>query len=137
MNNIEPAAILRMKGRGDLDVYLKIQRNRMNFALCECAAMPSDDKLEYVLELVRCETGISLSGDNFRRILDLYPIQRSVIAVHDPRRDTEAREAVFNVIADFFLGTSWPCYADQVDVARFAEILKLQASAMDFVTDPS
>ena len=121
----------------ELPLYLRIHRDRMNDALCGLKRRVPDEHITGALEAIEEQIGVKLSAKDLKRLLDLYPITRGLIASANPETDSEARDSLYDMIANFFVGARWPEFGDGVDMEAFLRILKNQASSMDFVNSLS
>lgn len=126
-----PSRLIEMPNR---DLFLHIQKERMNEALCALGSAVPSSHLYGTIEAIREETGLVLSEPNLRRLLDLHPVVRGLLSKSNPAHESDIRDQIYDMIAGFFLGCRWPLNRDNVDMGAFRDILKAQASAMDFVT---
>lgn len=113
--------------------YMHAQKVRMDFALASASTIPDQSTLSGVVDFIRAETGILLSNEGLLQILSLYPAARGILAV-DGWGDTQTRDLVLDVVANFMANTRWPKHGDNVDIHAFAEQLQAAARFMGYTT---
>lgn len=114
--------------------YMDVQKARMQFALANAEQLPKPSDVTAVIEYLGDEAGIHLSQDEFSKILSLYPIQRGKLAAYG-FSDTEVREQMLSVIANFMANTRWPDGGDGVKIDNYLSNLRLAARLMGYKTD--
>lgn len=133
----DPAKLMAMGDERFFDDGLMHwQKSRMEFALANAQAIPSDEAMTQAVDYVTESCGIVLTNQQLLAIFSLYPIERGKFADYG-WGDTEIRELTMDVIAHFFLSSRWPMFGDNVDVDAFVALLKKAAAFMDYscVTD--
>jgi len=113
--------------------YMHSQKARMEFAIANASSTPDEEALMEAAGYVAEEAGIQLSADELRNILSLYPMQRGKFASYG-WGDTEVREFILDVVANFIANTRWPAGRDNVDIEAFVEKLKAAAQFMGYAT---
>lgn len=116
-----------------LEGYMDSQKARMEFALANASAVPNESALSGAVGYVSEQSGIQLSTDELSNILSLYPLQRGKLAAYG-WGDTELRELILDVVANFIANTRWPVGKDDVDIQAFIERLKAAARFMGYTT---
>jgi hypothetical protein len=107
------------------------QKSRMEFALANVRAIPSDDAVAPAVGYVLEACGIALTAQQLLAILSVFPIERAKFAEYG-WGDTEIRELTLEVLAHFFLSSRWPLDGDEVDVAQFIARLQKAAAFMGY-----
>lgn len=113
--------------------YMHSQKARMEFAIANASATPDEGVLTEAAGYIAEEAGIQLSADELNNILSLYPMQRGKLARYG-WGDTEVREFILDVVANFIANTRWPLGRDNVDIEDFVEKLKAAARFMGYAT---
>ena len=103
----------------------------MDELLTNHEAQPNEVQLACASEHLEEITGLIWPIDKVSEVLSLYPAQRINLALSG----VDNADLSF-AAANFFLGTTWPTYGDEVDVDRFVEVLQQQAQLMDFALAP-
>lgn len=116
-----------------LEGYMNSQKARIEFAVANASSVPNIAALAGAIDYVAEEAGILLSADELRSILSLYPVQRGKLAAYG-WGDTEVRELILDVVANFMANTRWPVGRDEVDMQLFIERLKAAARFMGYST---
>jgi hypothetical protein len=108
------------------------EHNNLNFDVLLTPAALAD-----ATQYARDVCGVDFSEEQISLILELYPTERIDIAVHS-LRDTMTRDSFAGVLAHYLLGSSWPNYGDNVDIAEFQVLLERQAQKLGYkLTPPS
>lgn len=110
---------------------LRMRRDSSLFMFENRDAIPSEAAYAAVAKQLTWQTDVSISPDQAKAILSLYPQARIKVAMYGIG-DTDVREALSFAIAHFFLGCSWPTYGDEVDLESFIATMRKQASLMGF-----
>jgi hypothetical protein len=92
----------------------------------------SDYHYEQARNYISEISGIYLNDQQIRDLIVFYPRVRIYLACYDGTYDTEVREELSSMIANFLLGCDWPMYGDDVDVDVFIEALQSQAKRFGF-----
>ncbi|MPQ71474.1 hypothetical protein [Pseudomonas sp. MWU12-2323] len=116
--------------------YMHSQKARMEFAIANASSAPTQATISEAAGYVAEEAGIQLSDDELRHILSLYPVQRGKLASHG-WGDTEVRELILDVVANFIANTCWPTGKDNVDIQIFVKRLKVAAQFMGYAITPT
>lgn len=80
-------------------------------------------KIGEARELVKRETGLQFPLVLFTKILSAYPIQSGVFKI-EVATDTQIREALMHIVANFCLGTHWPTDSDDVSLPEWFKALE-------------
>lgn len=112
--------------------YMHAQKSRMEFAIANASAIPCPDALSQAAAFVEETSCIRLTSEQLLQILSLYPMQRGKLADYG-WGDTEVRELLMSVIANFLTGSRWPTEKDDVNVELFVRKLQKAASFMGYV----
>lgn len=128
----DPAKLMAMSderffGEGLMDW----QKRRMEFALANAHAIPSENVLADATAYVVEASSITLTNEQMLAILSLYPIERGKLADYG-WGDTEIAEQTLDVLAHFFLSSRWPLGRDEVDIEKFIARLQKAASFMGY-----
>jgi hypothetical protein len=113
------------------ETVLPIHHKRMVEYMRSSTKLPTNNKLYEVMDFIKDVTGISFSTVQMTDIMALYPMVRSTVAAFGCQ-DTQDREFVLGMLADFFLGTTWPTFGDEVDIDAFLSRLTKSAKAMGY-----
>jgi hypothetical protein len=111
--------------------YMHMQKSRMEHALAHATAIPSGISIAEAVAFIEEVAGIKLTSDQLLAILSLYPMARGKLADYG-WGDTEIREIVAGVVANFMTGSRWPTGQDDVDATAFVERLKKAATFMGY-----
>lgn len=130
MSYIHPETAIQMINDelGCADTFMSIQSSSINNALAYLSqqrATPNSIDNEVLIEIseyLKEETGLDFNPKLVFNLLALYPVQAGNI-VTDPSA-TDAREQMFNIIAQCYLNSWWPCYKDNIDMQRWNDALK-------------
>lgn len=98
--------------------------------------MSLENTLEYRRELIigsaTCmaneRLGLGIDRDTMSKIIDTnldweVEDEDMIYDQHSPDMDTIVRESVMDCIANFYLGRSWPCGYENVDMNKFFTML--------------
>lgn len=110
-------------------------RNINTFLYLNRSAFPNDGQLLKATEFIQSQIGFDLSTDQIGGILMLYPHARIKLVEYNGLGDTEVRDLLLDMMADFFLGCDWPKYGDKLTEAQefqFRDALQKQARLMSF-----
>lgn len=113
--------------------YMDSHKAQIERALANASSIPTELTLSSAVDCVAEEAGIRLSTDQLCNILSLYPVQRGKLATC-VCEDTELRELILDVVANFMANTRWPQGADNVDMQTFIGRLKAAASFLGYST---
>lgn len=114
--------------------YMDSQKARIEFAMANASSVPNESAVSSAVDCVAEEAGIQMSTEELRKILSLYPLQRGKLAVFG-WGDTEVRELILDVVANFMANTRWPQGKDAVDSQTFIERLKAAARFLGYTTN--
>jgi hypothetical protein len=134
----EPNHILRLADSDDgltddgTHYLFRMHRETVQSYMDKVALQPSDKAYSEASEFLTKITGVYLSGDVVKRILELYPYVRISLAEEGGAGSTHIRDDLSFVVAHFFLGARWPNFGDKIDVTRFIAILQSEAKALGF-----
>ena len=120
-----PANIIRLLDNGSLDEILNLTKGTRVRALGFLDADIPLDVLQEGTEVIREACGVELNRVQLSNLLSLYPIERSILVGSD--MDTEARGAVLDAVAQYFLSCDWPnnCMQNQIDFDKFLKALDI------------
>lgn len=137
MKYIEPKHVLAIINSGDGECYLRMQKARMDRAAAYVLSRNNRpvwvETIRRAQEYLMEETDISFSAECLNIIMSLHPIEMSLI---NDLTDTDEKEAVLDMVASFYLGSSWPISKDAVKVTEWVNVLKALKSAYEYVTTP-
>ena len=111
------------------DGYMDMQQARMKFALANAELLPKQEDLISAVEHIADEASILLYTEELSQILTLYPMQRAKLASYG-FHDTEVREQIMDVVANFIGNTRWPQGRDGVDIEAYLANLRSAAKFM-------
>ncbi|MHD0644310.1 hypothetical protein ACYPKM_01570 [Pseudomonas aeruginosa] len=74
---------------------------------------------------------VELTLEQTKHILSLFPAVRIELALFGPK-DEEVIAAMWHVLPGYFLDSCWPLNTDEEEMARFVEMIKLQAHSMGY-----
>ena len=126
------AALVRRSQSDDAEFILQIQRNRMNAAISALRRPVPSKQLHEAAAYAEEISGIAFTPEEMTTLLDLFPIERGVIATDGVHAGTDTQETVSRILAAFFLGSTWPTYGDKVDINDFLRLLQTQAAQMGY-----
>jgi len=136
----KPADILRTARSGDKTndgtaLGLRIGRQANLEYLEDRDLVPSEEQYATAAALMSEITELTLSSEQTKAILSLYPHERIIVARRDGKDAEYLRaEDISFAAAHFFLNCSWPNYGDEVDMTAFVELLKSEAIRMGYLT---
>ena len=113
--------------------YMHSQKARIEFAMANASSVPNEPALSNAVGFIAEETGIQITAEELRNILSLYPMQRGKLAAYG-WGETEVRELILDVVANFMANTRWPLEKDDVDIQTFIERLKAAARFLGYTT---
>lgn len=113
------------------DGFMDAQKSRMEFALANAALLPAPEALISAVEHIADEASIILSTEELSQILTLYPMERGKLASYG-FGDTDVREQIMGVVANFMGNTRWPMGKDKVDIVAFLANLRAAAKFMGY-----
>jgi hypothetical protein len=128
--NRKPQAVLVANER--TEVLLRMTANINKFLYENRDATLTEKNVLHASEFMSATAGFEISPERAEAILSLYPNARIKLTVYGGLGDTEVRDLVADAIADFFLGCTWPVFADNVDIEKFCRALHRQAVEMGF-----
>lgn len=91
-----------------------------------------DEGYQTVIALWEKEVKWTFTLDQVQSILSLYPRDRILVTMVGNTINSDAKEAMLNVLSHFFLGCKWPDYGDSVDMERFISLLQHQINTAGF-----
>jgi hypothetical protein len=91
-----------------------------------------DEGYQTVIALWEKEVKWTFTLDQAQSILSLYPRDRILVTMVGNTINSDAKEAMLNVLSHFFLGCKWPDYGDSVDMERFISLLQHQINTAGF-----
>lgn len=93
---------------------------------------PSDEAYAEASNFIAEITELDFSVEATKKLLALYPQTRIKLADSNGTSPTHVRDDLTFAVANFFLGSRWPTFGDNIDVDRFVEILQQEAKALGF-----
>lgn len=105
--------------------YISFHKN--SFLMANRNVQPTAGQLEEAAAYIREFSQIDLSATEVGEMLMLYPKSRIALATEGMACTSTEDELAF-MVAHFFLECSWPTIGDEVDMQRFVDVLKDQAS---------
>lgn len=120
-----PANIIRLLDNGSLDEILNLTKGIRAKALGFRNVDIPLETLQEGCDVVQEACGVELNRVQLYNLLSLYPIERADLV--DSGMDTEARSAVLNAVAQYFLGCEWPNIGEQnkIDFDKFLKALEI------------
>lgn len=124
--------------QGQHDAFLKVRRDRIQFVVENQRAMISDKHLNEAAAFIRELTHIDVTLSQTETMLDLYPFVRVQVAKYGVYLDKRCMDEIANMVADFFLGSSWPRSAgtETREEGDFLSLLRHQAESMGYRVRP-
>lgn len=110
-----------------MEGYLQNRLGILEHALSNAGKTPAEKTLAMAVQYIGSVSGIVLTHGQFARLLDLYPYAKAKVSDYG-WGDTEVEEMVLDVVANAFLGTSWPLGVDDCDIASFIDRLRFAAA---------